>query len=76
MTVRARGGRHGAQIVLCLHDELLVHVGAERAVAVAQLLDECLEEAVRHWAPMARSGSWPTLPLSSAGLMPRPPVRL
>ena len=51
MTVRARGGRHGAQIVLCLHDELLVHVGAESAVAVAQLLDECLEEAVRHWAP-------------------------
>ena len=51
MTVRARGGRHGAQVVLCLHDELLVHVGAESAVAVAQLLDDCLQEAVRHWAP-------------------------
>ena len=48
---RARGGRHGAQIVLCLHDELLVHVGAESAVAVAQLLDDCIHEAVRHWAP-------------------------
>ena len=76
VTVRARGGRHGAQIVLCLHDELVVHVGVESAVAVAQLLDDCLQEAVRHWAPMARSGSWPTLPLSSAGLMPRPPVWL
>jgi DNA polymerase I len=51
VTVRARGGRHGAQIVLCLHDELLVHVGAESALAVAQLLDDCLQEAVRHWAP-------------------------
>ncbi len=49
VTVRARGGRHGAQIVLCLHDELLVHVGAERAVTVAQLLDDCLQDAVRHW---------------------------
>ncbi len=51
VTVRARGGRLGAHIVLCLHDELLVHVGAESAVAVAQLLDDCLQEAVRHWAP-------------------------
>jgi DNA polymerase-1 len=50
VTARARSGRHGAQIVLCLHDELLVHVGAESAVAVAQLLDDCLQEAVRHWA--------------------------
>jgi DNA polymerase-1 len=51
VTVRARGGRHGAEIVLCLHDELLVHVGAESAVAVAQLLDDSLQVAVRHWAP-------------------------
>jgi DNA polymerase-1 len=51
VTLRARGGRHGAQIVLCLHDELLVHVGTESAVVVAQLLDDCLQEAVRHWAP-------------------------
>ncbi len=51
VTVRARGGRHGARIVLCLHDELLVHVGTESAVAVAQLLDDCLQEAVHHWAP-------------------------
>jgi DNA polymerase-1 len=51
VTVRARGARHGAQVVLCLHDELLVHVGAESAGSVAQLLDDCLGEAVHHWAP-------------------------
>ena len=51
VTVRARGGRHGAEIVLCLHDELLVHVGADSVAAVAQLVDDCLQEAVRHWAP-------------------------
>ncbi|MHB8246240.1 MAG: DNA polymerase [Acidimicrobiales bacterium] len=51
VTVRARGSRHGAQIVLCLHDELLVHVPAERADAAAQLFDDCLQEAVRAWAP-------------------------
>jgi DNA polymerase-1 len=37
--------------VLCLHDELLVHVSAESAVSVARLLDDCLQEAVRRWAP-------------------------
>ncbi len=63
VTVRP-GGRHGAQIVLCLHDELLVHVGAESA-CVAQLLDDCLEEAVRTGL-RGSSGSWPTSPLSSA----------
>jgi DNA polymerase-1 len=51
VTVRARGAHHGAQIVLCLHDELLVHVPADQAMTVAQLLDDCLQEAVRHWAP-------------------------
>jgi DNA polymerase-1 len=51
VTVRARGARHGAQIVLCLHDELVVHVAAERALLVAQLLDDCLQEAAHHWGP-------------------------
>jgi DNA polymerase-1 len=51
VTVRARGARHGAQVVLCLHDELVVHVPAESALTVAQLLDDCLQEAARHWAP-------------------------
>ena len=55
VTVRARAGRLGGQIVLCLHDELLVHVSGENGPAVAQLLDDCLQEAVRHWAPDGRA---------------------
>ena len=49
--VRARGRDHGARIVLCLHDELLVHCPLEQAAAVATLVDECLREAVQRWAP-------------------------
>ena len=41
----------GAQIVLCLHDELLVHVSCEHAEPVSRLVDECLREAAQRWAP-------------------------
>jgi DNA polymerase-1 len=51
VTVRARAVPLGSRIVLCLHDELLVHAPAEHADAVAGLVDECLGEAVRRWAP-------------------------
>ena len=51
VTVRARGAPLGARIVLCLHDELLVHTPAGQAEATAQLVDECLHEAARRWAP-------------------------
>ena len=51
VTVRARSADLGARIVLCLHDELLVHVPAEKAEAVAQLMDECLGEAAYRWYP-------------------------
>lgn len=51
VTVRARAGPWGARIVLCLHDELLVHAPLEHGPAVAGLLDDCLQEAVRGWAP-------------------------
>jgi DNA polymerase-1 len=51
VTVRARARRVGAQIVLCLHDELLVQVASQSAPAVAELLDECLQEAALYWAP-------------------------
>jgi DNA polymerase-1 len=50
-TVRARGASLGAQIVLCLHDELLVHVASEHSEAVAALLHQCLAEAAHRWAP-------------------------
>lgn len=49
-TVRALGGPLGAQIVLCLHDELLVHAPADRAEEVAALVDRALADASRRWA--------------------------
>lgn len=50
-TVRARGQGLDAPIVLCLHDELLVHAPARSADRVARLLADCLGEAVHRWAP-------------------------
>ena len=49
--VRARAAELGAEIVLCLHDELLVHAPAEHGAATGQLLVDCLGDAARHWAP-------------------------
>lgn len=51
VTVRARGRDLNARIVLCLHDELLVQAPIEHAPRVAQLLGDCLHEAVHRWAP-------------------------
>ena len=51
VTVRARGRDLPARIVLCLHDELLLHVPADRAPLAADLLEAGLQEAVRRWAP-------------------------
>jgi DNA polymerase-1 len=51
VTVRARGAPLDARIVLCLHDELLVHVPVERGDAAARLVAECLQEAAHRWAP-------------------------
>jgi len=51
VTVRARGADLGAQIVLCLHDELLLHVPVADGDAAARLLDDCLREAAGRWAP-------------------------
>jgi DNA polymerase-1 len=67
VTVRARTAPLGALIVLCLHDELLVHVPADRAEQAAGLVGACLTEATRRWAPEGRvrfiadittAGSW------------------
>ena len=49
--VRARSAHLGARIVLCLHDELLVHTPREHAETVSRLVDECLREAAQRWAP-------------------------
>ncbi len=48
--VRARTGSHGARVVLCLHDELLVHAPVDTAPEVADLLTSCLDEAAGRWA--------------------------
>ena len=51
VTVRARTAALGAQIVLCLHDELLLQVPAGRAEQGAELVGACLAEATRRWTP-------------------------
>ena len=51
VTVRAHGRALGATVVLCLHDELLVHVPLEHAEAASALVDESLQEAAARWAP-------------------------
>ncbi len=51
VTVRARAAPLDGRIVLCLHDELLVHAPVGNGDAVAQLLDDCLREAAHRWAP-------------------------
>jgi len=50
VTVRSRGAALDARIVLCLHDELLVHVPAAQGEALARMVDDCLQEAARRWA--------------------------
>jgi DNA polymerase I len=56
VTVRARTAPLGARIVLCLHDELLVHVPAEYAQQAADQVGGCLTEAARRWAADGRPG--------------------
>jgi DNA polymerase-1 len=52
--VRARTTELGAQIVLCLHDELLVHTPAEAGEQTAAAIDAALVEAAHRWAPSGR----------------------
>ena len=54
VTVRARASALDARIVLCLHDELLVHVPEEHAVRAARMVSECLAETAGRWAPGGR----------------------
>jgi DNA polymerase-1 len=51
--VRARAATHGARIVLCLHDELLVHAPADAADAVREIVDDGVQEARYRWSPGA-----------------------
>jgi DNA polymerase-1 len=54
VTVRARGTPIGLRIVLCLHDELLVHVPSGHGGSAAHLVAACLVEAARRWSPDGR----------------------
>ncbi len=49
-TVRAALPELGGQVVLCLHDELLLHVPQAAAEAAADLLSRGLQEAAGRWA--------------------------
>jgi DNA polymerase I len=51
VTVRARIAALDARIVLCLHDELLVHAPDEHADAVATAVAAGLQEAAHRWMP-------------------------
>jgi DNA polymerase-1 len=53
VTVRARLAADGipASIVLCLHDELLVHAPRDAADAVAAIVADGLQQAAAGWAP-------------------------
>ena len=53
VTVRARAAAVDARLVLCLHDELLVHAPARCGEAAAELVIDCLADAARRWAPDA-----------------------
>ncbi len=57
--MRARSASLDARIVLCLHDELLIHVPAANAADAAALLDRCLQEAAHRWAPTNQLGVQP-----------------
>lgn len=49
--VRARCASLDAQIVLCLHDELIVHAATADAQAVAAVVEESVAQAAGHWTP-------------------------
>jgi DNA polymerase I len=49
VTVRARVP--AAQIVLCLHDELLIHTPEHNDEAVSTAVRDCLDEVAARWAP-------------------------
>lgn len=51
IVVRARSATFGAEVVLCLHDELIVHVPEAHADDASALLVDALAEAAYRWSP-------------------------
>jgi DNA polymerase-1 len=54
--VRARGTPIDARIVLCLHDELLVHCPADRAETASRIVADGVQEASHRWSGGTTSG--------------------
>lgn len=50
LVVRSRIAPLGGQVVLCLHDELLVHVPERHAQAAQAAVDDALVDAARWWS--------------------------
>ncbi|MEM1334582.1 MAG: DNA polymerase [Actinomycetota bacterium] len=51
LLVRAAVRLHGGVIVLCLHDELVVHTPVAAAEPTAAAMETALDRAARHWRP-------------------------
>ena len=49
--VRSRARAFGASVVLCLHDELLVHAPASKADEVSAVVGDAIGEAAHYWSP-------------------------
>lgn len=49
--VKRRAAAFDARVVLCLHDELLVHVPTEHADAVAEQVADAVTETAFYWSP-------------------------
>ncbi len=67
--VRARAAPLDARVVLCLHDELLVHTPADRANQVADLVDSCLDEAAHRWLHAAHADAAPARFVSDTSII-------
>ena len=50
-TVRRRAVPIDGRVVLCLHDELLIHVPEEHGAAMVRVLEEALPDAAQRWMP-------------------------
>ena len=66
LTVRAAIAPLGGEIVLCLHDELLVHTPAAQADSTMQAVETALQDAARRW-----SGGAPVRFVADAGIFHR-----
>ncbi len=51
ITVRRHARALDAEVVLCLHDELLVHVPKDRADEAAHMVTNAVGEAAHYWSP-------------------------